>query len=312
MTLFLIRQFLIRQFVFCQFLIRQCRLPLALLLLTTLSLATGCSPQALNPLKSTDQSAAVDKKAPPAAKADKTKKTASSKGAVAKAAAKPGKASPFYQQALDKGDSARSISQSAANKDDWELAVDRWEQAITLIKRVPKQDPNQKYIGPKLGEFEKGLEIAQQRAKGIIPIASASAYERRLTPGVTAPPGSGSRSFTVPIKYRQSRIPVIDVMFNNGQVFEMMVDTGASGTMITDEMAAALNLREVGRVAINTPAGQSTAGVGVLRSLSVGGKTIYDVEVTIGPVGLLGHDFFDDCEVSFRRDTIEFANCSTR
>jgi hypothetical protein len=27
-------------------------------------------------------------------------------------------------------------------------------------------------------------------------------------------------------------------------------------------------------------------------------------------VGLLGHDFFGDCDVTIRRDVVEFADCS--
>ena len=42
-----------------------------------------------------------------------------------------------------------------------------------------------------------------------------------------------TRVFRVPIKRRSGRTPVIDVTFNGGQSFEMIVDTGASKTLIT-------------------------------------------------------------------------------
>ena len=37
----------------------------------------------------------------------------------------------------------------------------------------------------------------------------------------------------IPIKHRRSGIPVIDVKFNDKYIFEMMLDTGASGVVIT-------------------------------------------------------------------------------
>ena len=43
--------------------------------------------------------------------------------------------------------------------------------------------------------------------------------------------------FRVPIKRRSGKTPVIDVTFNGNQVFEMILDTGASGTLITQQMA---------------------------------------------------------------------------
>lgn len=228
--------------------------------------------------------------------------------------ATPKTASNAYQKALDRADSARSISKSATNPDDWQLAISRWEAAIALLKQVPQNDVNYKYIKPRLSEFQQSLSIAQQRAQGrkvqgtLKPAISAD--QRLNTSDLMTPAGAGQRSFQVPIKYRRDRIPVIDVRFNDRRQFEMMVDTGASGTMITAEMAAALGVKEAGQTAIMTPAGPSSTGYGFMGEISAGGKSIYNTPVTIGPVGLLGHDFFGDCEVSFRSDVIEFTNCS--
>ena len=48
--------------------------------------------------------------------------------------------------------------------------------------------------------------------------------------------------FQAKIKRRESGVPVIDVTFNSKQKFEMLLDTGASQTMITKEMANALGV----------------------------------------------------------------------
>jgi predicted aspartyl protease len=228
--------------------------------------------------------------------------------------APPKTTSAAYQKALDRADSARSIGKSATNTDDWQLAATRWQQAIALLQQVPKQDINYRYIKQHLGEFQQGLSIAQQRARGrkvqgkLKPAISAD--QQIDTTDYIAPAGGSSRSFQVPIKFRRDRIPVINVTFNGGQQFEMMVDTGASGTMITPAMATALGIKAAGEASIMTPAGRSSTNYGFVGQISAGGKSIYNTPVTIGPVGLLGHDFFGDCEVSFRRDVIEFADCS--
>ncbi len=262
----------------------------------------------------------------PGPQADSTAASSPSKAPVAQPAnspntatkspqnATPKTASAAYQKALDRADSARSIAKSATNPDDWQLAISRWQAAITLLKQVPQDDVNYKYIKPRLSEFQQGLSITQQRAQGrkvqgtLKPAISAD--QRINTSDLMTPTGGSTRSFQVPIKFRRLRIPVIDVRFNGSRQFEMMVDTGASGTMITAEMAAELGIKEAGQAAIMTPAGPASTGYGFMGEISAGGKSIYNTPVTIGPVGLLGHDFFGDCEVSFRRDVIEFANCS--
>jgi aspartyl protease family protein len=47
---------------------------------------------------------------------------------------------------------------------------------------------------------------------------------------------------------KEQGIPVIEAIFNDQVTFEMMVDTGASGTVITPMMAGRLKVVPVGRV----------------------------------------------------------------
>jgi predicted aspartyl protease len=235
--------------------------------------------------------------------------------ANAKAKAVPkGDNGATYREALDRADSARSISQSAQTPEDWDLTMSRWEQAIETLENVPEGDVNRKYVPQRLAEFNRGLAIAQAKAKGFdlpLEVEPVIYADRAIDRGQKLQSASTQRSYRVPIKYRRSKIPVIDVTFNGKYVFEMMVDTGASGTMITPEIAKATKMKVLGSTTILTAAGKAEAEVGMINSITVGGDSIYDVPVTVGPTGLLGHDFFKDCELTIRRDVVEFEQCST-
>jgi predicted aspartyl protease len=272
-------------------------------------------------------------KAKPVAKAEgktpsQTKDSAPAKPkATAKAAAKPktaavaGKTPPpgsdngvTYRQALDRADSARSISQSAQNPEDWELTANRWEQALDLLDEVPAKDPNRKYVGQKQAEFNHGLAVAKAKIEGskvpvwVEPVVWA---DEAIDKGPKLEGAKDQRTYRVPIKYRSGKVPVVDVTFNSKYVFEMLVDTGATGTMITPEIAKALKLKDMGTATIGTASGTAQVDVSVVNSITLGGNSIYDVPVAIGPMGLLGHDFFKDCDITIRRDVVEFAQCST-
>ena len=224
----------------------------------------------------------------------------------------------FYQDALDRAGSARTISQSAQSLDDWQLVASRWKNAIASLKQVPKSDPNRKLVNQKLSEFNQALGAAEDRAArtGKEKVATHDPgirVDRAMsTEEISAIAAQKERGFRIPIKYRKNRIPVIDVTFNGNQRFEMMVDTGASATMITQNMARELGARPIGETQAMTAAGTTTVQVAVVRSISVAGSTIREVPVSIGPldVGLLGHDFFGDCDISINRDYVEFRQCN--
>ncbi|MGG6269883.1 retropepsin-like aspartic protease family protein [Leptolyngbya sp. AN03gr2] len=224
----------------------------------------------------------------------------------------------FYQTALDRAASARSISQSAQSPEDWQLVASRWKNAIAALKRVPKSDRNHKLATQKLSEFNQALAKAEDRAAntGKEKIAAQDPgirVDRRMSAEeLSTIAAQKEKGIRVPIKYRKNRIPVIDVVFNGNQRFEMMVDTGASATMITQEMARRLGVRVVGETQAMTAAGITTVQIAVVQSMSVAGSTIREVPVSIGPldVGLLGHDFFGDCTISIDRDYVEFRQCN--
>ena len=140
--------------------------------------------------------------------------------------------------------------------------------------------------------------------------ANLRAIHSRLTgtPNFAATVGADGR-YEAPIVRSLYGIPVIDVTFND-QTFPMMVDTGASGTLITQPMAAALGVRPIGQMVSSTANGNATFDVGYVRSIEIDGAKIYNVPVAVGladlEIGLLGHDFFKYFDVVIRQDVVEF------
>ncbi|MDX2231801.1 MAG: retropepsin-like aspartic protease [Leptolyngbyaceae cyanobacterium bins.349] len=223
----------------------------------------------------------------------------------------------IYKQALGKANSARNLSQNALSVDDWNLVVSRWQQAIEGLKSLAANSPYQVMAQDKLPQFEQGLATAKKR------VEQAKAAETKTTPGTLAgsqplkvssaitTSASSGKVFQARIKRRAGGTPVIDVTFNGNQTFDMIVDTGASGTVITQAMAEALDIRVIGKTKVNT-ASQTGVEVplGFVESISVGSAEVRDVIVAIGndalDIGLLGHDFFSDYDITVKRDVVEF------
>lgn len=125
-----------------------------------------------------------------------------------------------------------------------------------------------------------------------------------------AKPRGNPQVFQAKIKRRAGGTPVIDVVFNGNKTFEMIVDTGASGTLISQRMATALGVRPVRTIRAGIADGSVVEfPIGVVRSIRVGGAAIQNVEVAIAkqmPIGLLGHDFFGNYDVKIKKDVVEF------
>jgi predicted aspartyl protease len=116
--------------------------------------------------------------------------------------------------------------------------------------------------------------------------------------------------FRIPIKRRFGKTPVIEVMFNGNKTFEMILDTGASGTVITQNMASDLKLKATGTMQAQIADGSQVQFLtGQVKSIAVGGAIVNNVEVAIAPkagIGLLGHDFFDSYDVRILQKVVEF------
>lgn len=115
--------------------------------------------------------------------------------------------------------------------------------------------------------------------------------------------------YSVPIKRRDGGTPVIDVTFNGNQKFEMLLDTGASGTLITQSMARALQIPIVGAGQFTLADGRTIVmPLGRLKSISIEGARVNNVNVAIAinaADGLLGHDFLGNYDIKIKRDVVE-------
>ncbi|MEG3850291.1 retropepsin-like aspartic protease [Microcoleus sp. herbarium19] len=131
-------------------------------------------------------------------------------------------------------------------------------------------------------------------------------------PPASAPanPSRTQKVFQAKIKRRAGGTPVIDVVFNGNKSFEMIVDTGASGTLITQQMANALGVKPVRTERAGIADGSIVEfPIGRVQSIGVGGALIRNVEVAIArrmEIGLLGHDFFGNYDVKIKKDVVEF------
>ena len=218
----------------------------------------------------------------------------------------PSSAIDTYELALDKAASAVSLSQAASSTDDWKIVSSRWNEAIKLLKAVPASSKHQQNAKTKLAEYQKNLAAANRKANP--PSEPVVAYNPN--PAKSQVQNSTPRVFRAPIIGRLGGTPVILVTFNGGQQFPMILDTGASGVVITSQMAAALGVRPVGKVLAKTPSHKAAAfDVGFVDSIAIEGAVMTDVPVAIAPqldVGLLGQDFFANYDVTIRSDVVEF------
>ena len=239
----------------------------------------------------------------------------------------PAETSNYFQQAIDRATSAVNLSQNALSQDDWRLVVSRWQQAITLLEAVPASDPTHSQAQAKIAEYQGNLDYAQQQASqsaptrsdGIVvvtpqnaPSAQPSSPPRPSSAARADSTGNPSGVFRTPIIGRAGGTPVVNVNFNGGQSFPMIVDTGASGTVITPVMAAVLGGEPVGQTQVSTASARNvTFDLGYVESMEVGGAVARNVLVAVSSpdleLGLLGHDFFGDYDVTIRRDHVEFS-----
>lgn len=243
------------------------------------------------------------------------------------------------EMALDKAAGAKSISQSAVSVDDWKLVVNQWQDAIALMKKVRRNSSNFAFAQRQIVEYRRQVALARRKAypknlassvtqpqsvvidvpqrlgNGIISTRPADkALKPSLSkPSLSPPPILPHRHevFIAPIKRRLGGTPIIEVTFNGTQRFEMIVDTGASGTVITQKIAAALGVVTVGKAKANTASAKAVEfPIGYLDSMEAGGMTVNKVPVAIAgtelETGLLGHDFFGNYDVTIKRNVVEF------
>ena len=249
-----------------------------------------------------------------------------------------------YPDAIKRAELAQSLSQSAQSKDDWRLVAGRWQQAIALMEAVPTSSPNYGNVAAKLTDFRRKQAYAQGQAAQPVPtntqtVVVGGAEETTAAAGnVEDADGDPNASLleegpennlddndadndvannasgqvhSAPIVRRSGGTPVIQVVFNGEYTVEMIVDTGASGTVITQRVAQSLGVRATGRTRVSTASAQNVDFLlGEVASIKVDGVELQNTVVAIaGPeldTGLLGNDFFGQYDVTVRSDVVEF------
>ncbi|WP_293085910.1 TIGR02281 family clan AA aspartic protease [Okeania sp. SIO3B5] len=116
--------------------------------------------------------------------------------------------------------------------------------------------------------------------------------------------------YEIPIKSRSGGIPVIDVTFNGNQTYEMLLDTGATGTSITQEMANSLKVIPNDRGTVIVADGRKIEKeYGIVASISAGGLELKQFRVGIlapeAESALLGQDFFGNYDMTVKEKVVE-------
>jgi len=203
----------------------------------------------------------------------------------------------YFREAVNRASSAVAIGQSAQSPDDWNLAKVRWQQAVELLEQVPATSASYDQAQTKIAEYRTHLAAAQQRAEGR-PVATASESE----------PANGLVA-QIPIAERHGGTPVVSVTMTGQKgttTFPMLFDTGATGTLITQDMANALGVVVVDETRARIADGSIvTLPIGYVTAIEAGGLRKEGILVAIGgSVGLLGQDFYGEYGIAMGAQVI--------
>ncbi|MEM9946103.1 MAG: retropepsin-like aspartic protease [Cyanobacteria bacterium P01_D01_bin.36] len=223
-------------------------------------------------------------------------------------------ASNAYQEGINLASSAHALTRSALSPDDWGLIASRWQRAADQLKKVRPQDLNYEQAQQKAEEYRLNAEAANARVTQLlepvyVPITTPATESRELARARTSTnntqaPLSSANSTQVPIVRRLHGTPIVRVTFNNSRTYEMILDTGASRTLITRQMAQDLGVVTTERmVAATASQAEVSFDIGQVDTISMGDIVLENARVSIGDavnVGLLGNDFLRGYDVTIR------------
>ncbi|MEM9163080.1 MAG: tetratricopeptide repeat protein, partial [Cyanobacteria bacterium P01_F01_bin.4] len=130
-----------------------------------------------------------------------------------------------------------------------------------------------------------------------------------LQPDLQAQKDEATRIIRVPIKYLVGNTPIIEMIFNGSCAFDMVLDTGASITQITQTMANLLNVIPTGTKRFRVADGWLVENpVGFVRSAAIDRAQVDNLEVAIcstSSEGLLGQNFLWRYDVRILRTEVE-------
>ncbi len=200
---------------------------------------------------------------------------------------------------------------------DLDNAFKDYSNSIAMCDRDAQAFASRAKVQQALGNFEEAIADFQQAAALWLNQGNWQAHQQAIDqaklikPQAEAKKTAESSIIRVPIKYRLAGVPVIEVIFNNDYplVFDMLLDTGASITVITQRMADVLRI---------VPSGSFQGGIadgsfvlfnlGWVKSVAVQTAVVYSIQVAIAPrsnEGLLGQDFLAHYNVRILENQVE-------
>lgn len=227
-----------------------------------------------------------------------------------------------YQAAMSLASSAYQLGQSAISPDDWGLVASRWQRAIEQLEKVNGNSDRHAIAQAKIEEYTRYAEHAASKITAlqasanieVISPKSSTAIIRSTPPAQTsqsvpAQPSSAARksasnTTSIPIVRRLHGTPVVRVTFDGSRTYDMILDTGASRTLITRAMANDLKVIATERMLAATASESNVVfELGRVKSIEVGGIALDNPQISIGDsvsLGLLGNDFLRGYDVTIR------------
>ena len=83
---------------------------------------------------------------------------------TANLASAPDTAPDTFREAVNSAVKAAELGRAAKTKEDWTTVTDRWQEAVSLMRRVPESSPNHQLAQTKVLEYQKYLLYAQEAA----------------------------------------------------------------------------------------------------------------------------------------------------
>lgn len=166
----------------------------------------------------------------------------------------------------------------------------RWHLVKTKSGLVGWLKSSENDQSKKLDNFFKSLP--QDHSVAAIPMPN--------TAGATAPRGG----ITVPVRFA-GRAAIVSALLNHNVNASLIIDTGATVTVISRRLANNLSIRPTGTMLGHTVGGPIAAPVARLASLKIGAAEVNELSVIVHDFspnpsidGLLGMDFLGQFQVS--------------
>ncbi len=172
------------------------------------------------------------------------------------------------------------------------IIVNMARASLSKLRQPSSVDNREAYADPTLSNFPP----------------KASAFPSGVTPQV-------GRTFTeVKLLPQSDNTYVVPALVNQRHTATFLVDTGASYTVITPQMARQLGIsinRDTTTVPVTTANGTVNAPLVTIKQMMLGGMRVDNVEAVVTDLGdspqisgLLGMSFFHGMDLSFKHDRL--------